>query len=43
MKGVLLKCSNLRKEKCKLYVLRTKRASGSRVEIYPMLKEINRL
>jgi hypothetical protein len=43
MKSILIKRSNLSKEKYTMYSSSNKGASGSEMELNPMFKEINRL
>jgi hypothetical protein len=43
MKSVFMKSSELRKENTKMYGTKNKEAPGSRLELNPLLKEINRL
>ena len=43
MKSILIKGSHLHKEKYKMYGSKNKGAPGSRIELNPMFKEINRL
>jgi len=43
MKSILIQHGKLQKAKYKMYGLSNKRAPGSRMELNPMFKEINRL
>jgi hypothetical protein len=43
IKNILIKHSKLRKKKYKMYGSKNKGAPGSRVELNPVFKEINRL
>jgi hypothetical protein len=43
MKSILMECSKLRKEKYKMCGSNNKEAPGSRMELNPLLADINRL
>jgi hypothetical protein len=42
MKSILIKCHKLRKEKYKIYDQRVNDVPGSRMELNPVFKEINK-